>query len=534
MNRSLVVFTACAIALASAASNRAAADDYFLTIGGGYNPSGNQISLEKNVIFFQQLLAEQKPGCRHDIYFSDGDSPGRDLQFRDPSFIVPRANLLLARVFRKEQYFGLQYRSNELKNVQGASNKQNLEKWFDTVGAKLAAGDRLFIYVTAHGGRGSSSDKQNTGLYLWNSQKISMTEFVGYLDKVNPDVSVATVMVQCFSGGFANIAFSEGKADKGISGANRCGFFATVHDRPAAGCTPDIREEDYHEYSSYFWAGIGGKTRTGAAVAMPDYDGDGHVSLAEAHAYTLLESSTIDISITTSDAVLRKYSKLEAPKSEKGKDDKDATEAKGDGGNKDNVEVQPASATTDVAAEHWTTLDDPCDHLLALASPCQRAVIEGLSKQLGLSGEKRAAEARELAKKIIDKKNSTNKFRGRASRDYNKACDRIKETLLVGWPELYNTLNPNVAQLLSDQSTAIVEAIESHPQFKDFDRLHERLEKIDAEQLDRDRRWVKCQRLIRTLENVVYTANLHLVAPSDVQERYAKLVDAENQSLVGP
>ena len=38
---------------------RADARQYFLTIGGGYNPSGNQVSLEKNVLFFQRLLDEQ-------------------------------------------------------------------------------------------------------------------------------------------------------------------------------------------------------------------------------------------------------------------------------------------------------------------------------------------------------------------------------------------------------------------------------------------------------------------------------------------
>ena len=33
-----------------------------------------------------------------------------------------------------------------------------------------------------------------------------------------------------------------------------------------------------------FWAALCGQTRTGQKIALPDYDGSGHVSLAEAHA----------------------------------------------------------------------------------------------------------------------------------------------------------------------------------------------------------------------------------------------------------
>ena len=63
-----------------------------------------------------------------------------------------------------------------------------------------------------------------------------------------------------------------------MSGANRCGFFATVHDRKAAGCTADIDEANYQEYSTYFFAALRGKTRTGTPITPPDYDGDGRVS----------------------------------------------------------------------------------------------------------------------------------------------------------------------------------------------------------------------------------------------------------------
>ncbi len=80
----LAAGTICGIAAPTAAK------DYYLTIGGGFSPASNQVSLEKNVQFFSRLLADRYPGgTAHDIYFSDGDSPHRDLQFFDPAQDVP-------------------------------------------------------------------------------------------------------------------------------------------------------------------------------------------------------------------------------------------------------------------------------------------------------------------------------------------------------------------------------------------------------------------------------------------------------------
>src|SRR5665213_2626386 len=90
---------------------------------------------------------------------------------------------------------------------------------------------------------------------------------------------------------------------------------------------------------------------TGKPVTGCDLNGDGHVSFAEAHAYVLLNSETIDIPTTTSEALLRSYSK--------------------------------------------TTGDDmskpqmPFRTLLARSSPLQKVVLEGLCDQLRLTSEDR-------------------------------------------------------------------------------------------------------------------------------------------------
>ena len=276
-----------AIVVMSAASTISAAE-YFLTIGGGYTPTGNQASLEKNVLFFQHLLLEQHlAGTPHDILFSDGDSPGRDLQFVDPAAGLPRAVLLAAQAFGKEDDLDTQFRTHAVPGIRGASSRENLDRWFDEVGRQLHANDRLVIYLTGHGGKGS--DAENPHFYMWNNEQMSVKDFVTRLDKIDPAVHVVLVMVQCYSGGFANCIFNEGDPKKGVSRANRCGFYATVHNRPAAGCTPEIDEENYQEYSSSFWAAIGGRTRLGEALAVADCNVDGQISFAEAHAHCAVE-----------------------------------------------------------------------------------------------------------------------------------------------------------------------------------------------------------------------------------------------------
>ncbi len=49
------------------------ANDYVVTIGGGYEPAGNQASLEANVLFFQKLVEEHLPETsQHQVFFADG------------------------------------------------------------------------------------------------------------------------------------------------------------------------------------------------------------------------------------------------------------------------------------------------------------------------------------------------------------------------------------------------------------------------------------------------------------------------------
>ena len=180
---------------------------------------------------------------------------------------VPEANRLMAQLFGSTKSLGLTYRDHEIQKISGAFNPANIRDWFRDVGSQLHAGDRLIIYVTAHGYRSRDSRKPyETSIAMWNNSSLRMSEFAKLLDQMDPAVDVAMIMVQCYTGGFARLIYQGGDPDKGLSPQRRVGFYATVHDRPAAGCTPDVNEANYQEYSTYFMAAFLGLDRSGKPI----------------------------------------------------------------------------------------------------------------------------------------------------------------------------------------------------------------------------------------------------------------------------
>ena len=352
------MFVPALVCLLNPGSNRLVAKDFFLTIGGGYAPSGNQVSLEKNILYFQRALREQQlDRSPQAIFFADGLSSEHDLQVIDRD-TVPKANRLMAEFFGDSDDLGLSYRNHQVNGVRGSTRPENIRKWFANDGRQLKRGDRLIVYVTSHGNESSDRrDPYDTTIATWGNTSIKMKEFVKLLDELADGVEVVAIMVQCHAGGFARFIFNGGDPEKGLSSQRRVGFFATVHDRSAAGCTPEIDEASYVEYSTYFWAAISGRDRSGRAIDRPDYNGDGTISFDEAHAYVILAADTIDLPVKTSGEYLTVHSKF-------GEVDSDLL-----------------------------TNDEPYEDVLALANPVQKAILEGLSEQLDLKGSDRLVDA---------------------------------------------------------------------------------------------------------------------------------------------
>lgn len=493
------------VAAAAAGEGR----DYFLTIGGGGAPQNNQVSLERNVVYFRQALGDcGLSGAPHDVLFACGtDASVRDLQFVDPRRQPPRANLLLARLFGSDEALYHSYRAHDLPAVQGPATRAALTTWFQTTGARIADGDRLFVYFTGHGSGGQKAAPRNTTMDLWLDGGMPVREFAGLLDKLSPKVQVVLVMVQCHSGGFADVIFKDGVPGSELSRARRCGFFATWHDRVAAGCTPDTVEENYREYSTYFLAALSGRTRGGKRVPTVDYDGDGRTSLAEAHAYVQLTSDTVDIPVCTSDGLLRQFSRARP-------------------GNE-----RPAPAAAPGGAGEWVAPSAPFARLCELASPDRRAVLEGLSKVLGLTGDDRAAAARGMAGALERQRKDVQQQKGVAMRDREPLRRGIRGAVLGRWPEMSNAWHSAAQAALAREPEAIVKAIESHGSFAKWDALVAKVDELDDKDTELERKWVKCQRFLYTAESVALEANLERAAPRLVQERYKAMRAAETSFL---
>ncbi len=467
------------------------AGDFFLTIGGGYAPSGNQVSLERNVILFQKLLREKRLDDRpHRVLFADGSDPAADVQVID-STAIPKVNQLMAEFFGSDRDLGLTYRNHQVQDVHAATTKTNIEQWFKSVGRTMASGDRLVVYVTSHGEESETRNRPfNTSISLWNYEKLRVNEFVGMLDGLPQGVSVVVVMVQCHAGGFSHFIYNDGDQEKGLSTQIRCGFFATLHDRSAAGCTPDIDEASYVEYSTYFWEAISGHTRLNQPIEPPDYDGNGVVSFDEAHGYTILQSDTIDLPINTSGEFLGIESGFQ---------------------DRRNPDLLPR----DLAYRE----------VLKLATPTDHAVMEGLSEQLKLTGDDRLAGAERMKSELRPRGRS--RMRGRPEDPASQLRRRITGEVKQRWPELANLLNPQSIALVTTQSDDFIRAIETHP---DYQRYRD-LSNNTAKELDSQEKLVKYERFIRAVENVIMRENLVRLGDTDKIAKYQSIVDAENASL---
>ncbi|QSJ20257.1 caspase family protein [Nostoc sp. UHCC 0702] len=259
----------------------------FLVVGGGGAPYYNEIALEKNVLYFQRTLQFMgyNPQQVSSIFFANGNDGQASIRYINP---------------QGEE----QFKPPEIPNLRGATTFSNIQRYFQQL-AQQQNSKSSFLYFTGHGGK-NKQDLDNNSFYLWNEEQLSVKQFSQMLDKMPTQTSVVTMMAQCFSGSFANFIYEGGDAKRPVALQTRCGFFATIKTLPSVGCTPEVNEADYRDYSSSFFAGLSGRDRIGKAVKSADYNKDGRVAYAEAHAFAKVDEESIDLPISTSEAWLQR------------------------------------------------------------------------------------------------------------------------------------------------------------------------------------------------------------------------------------
>lgn len=500
---------------------QACATDYFLTIAGGYSPTGNQASLEANVIFFQQLLVERHPGDRrHEIFFADGDDPAPDLQIVEekPDEGKSPATDLLASLHRRRGDDGLAYRNHRIEGVAGLLDPRLIRRSLETLAQTARPGDRLIIYVTAHGSEGPEDDEYNTTIDCWSERKIKASQFAAWLDKLPTDLPVIMVMAQCYCGGFARTIFEDLDDEMGLAAHPRVGFFAQQHDLPAAGCRPDIEHDE--EFSSYFWGAIAGRTRNGVPIEGADIDGNGIVSFAEAYAHAVIAGETVDIPLRTSEVMLRSFSRLPDGKSEDS-DKSDEPVAAGDSAASEDTERRPLVEMT-----------GKLETLIAKGDPVSRHIITQLAKRLDLSLQDDVAT---VTKAYEDgRRASRRQGRGRGPRQSSGRRELLRD-IAEKWPELGDGRKWRDSSLLkADHQEKLLAEIKELPSWKVFEERREQAEEADKTRDQAELRTVKLRRLLNTLEVMVLEQNLPLVASPEIVTRYRQMLTLEGSTLQPP
>ena len=300
-----------------------------LIVGGGPDKQSNQVGIESNVRYVRSIMPV---GSTTHVLYTNGNPASRIVQCED-------ADLRL--------YF----RPTTLTHIDGPSSTYAFTRYL----SYLDRGDKpLLLYFTGHGEPDRQFTFNDNAYDLWGDQTLRVGDMKRYIKGIDERVPVTLVMVQCFSGGFAPVFFQDSTPGHPRVRPNSCGFFACIAQREAAGCTSEVNEANYHDFTTYFFGALSGHDRVGRAVTTADYDGDGTVEMDEAYAYALIHDTSIDTPTSTSDAYIRKFVR-------------DVDD--------DSLFLTPYST------------------VLSYATPAQRAAFEALSTQLGLSGEARLKEA---------------------------------------------------------------------------------------------------------------------------------------------
>lgn len=306
-----------------------------LIIGGGPDKEYNQVAIESNVRYFARMLPKEWP---YRVLFADGTTTSETVRY------TPDGETDL----RKDKY-----RAPNLPQLDGPSKPDSVVSEISTIAASKPAS--VLLYFTGHGSIARDIRPATSQFDLWGDSRIAVPTLSKSLEAIPKDVPVTILMVQCHSGGFAKLLFPDGDPSKPPIDNRLCGFYASVEQRYAAGCTSEINEANYRDFTSYFVAALTGEDRMGKKwTGQADYDHNGKIGMNEAYCWSLINDDSIDTPICTSDEFLRDVLV--------GTDDK-------------------------------TIFATKYSDVLKWATRAQRAALDGLSKSLQLDGDDRLSSA---------------------------------------------------------------------------------------------------------------------------------------------
>ncbi len=473
------------LAVASLPGADAATSLRVVTVGGGPEPDMNQLSIESNVRYWNRVLPAE---TKRTTLYADGSGQSAIVQVEKPKESVSPGEEVLNLIFQQTGWeSAYDYQLPALGGaLDGPASRAAIAQTFRQIETEQRARPGpLLAYFTGHG------DEKTFALWGQN-QGLRPTELAAHIARLPPQTSVALIMVQCHSGIFGNLLYEKADVKKPALRRDLVGFFATLSERPAAGCTPEINESEYHDFSSYFFAALTGQDRLGRPVTGADFDQDGVVTMHEAFCYTLLHDISIDVPICTTDVFLTRF----------------ATLRDGD------------------------VFQTPFPQILAWASPAQRAALNGLAAKIKDAG----AEARLLD--LLREATARNKVLTRedsalfdAEEAFKTRCRTAQKQLQKRWPDLSRLEESERYERSRSLAVAALDQEVGRAPWADLKKAGDELAARSRRLLAGEIEVAQTLRLLRLARTVVLTHYLRTKGGLAVQERFERLLAAENKPL---
>lgn len=283
------------------------ADEVWL-VGGGYDVRNSEAEIEQNVLWVRRILEGQLPNARLHIYFTDGSDPWPDVKVWRPAPDSTASMQPLARVFDTYYLNGESFRNHQVPDVEGKSTADAVRHGLSRDISQLRPGDHGLLIYLGHGSEGEVGQGGNR-LDLWGRSELTARDLQALFAAAEPGVQLRFVLTQCYAGGFYRLVEASGVPGAQNIRGDRCGFMAVPADEPAEGCTAGMDNGDYRGYSTYFFAALQGRNRDESPLTVaPDRNGDGRVTLLEAHLYALQAARSTDLPLATSEQFLVNWS----------------------------------------------------------------------------------------------------------------------------------------------------------------------------------------------------------------------------------
>lgn len=463
------------------------AQDYGLLFGGGPEPTRSQFSIESNVIWFDQVLSSDTV-LDYERLFGSNLTHQNEIQYQASPSSGDSWDLLSA-VLNLSTENRLRYRQAVIgSTLDRTFEKENLVTTLSEQVEQLSADDSLLLLFSGHGGKGATPT--DNYLYLWENTRITVQELATILDDAHEDSTIRFVFPQCFSGSFNRLAFHDLTPQTKLhSGAALCGFTSVPNDRLAEGCTSSVNSADYRDYASGLFKAMTGTDRDGRqATPAVDRDGDGRISLLEAHYSTYASGDSTDIPRATSEDYLLSLQRWPL------------TFASYQAAGADNIYA-------DLAAELAYDFE---------ALPGSRAFLSETQKRLAMARER----VRQVHRETNVLKDDTNTIR-----------KTLVNRLTLQWPGLSEPGTQAFHSAVREHLTDVDQWLRAQPESATFLTNLKRIEELLQDQIDADRNLSRHLRIQRALTLARMRQFLDNRGTESQQRTYNQLISCENWSL---